>query len=280
MIYLYNLAKRIYIFLQSLLLYNINPDIIDGKQYIFIMPYGGLCNYLRYILSYYDYAKNNNMQLVVSWNKSLECNGYFEDLFLPIQGITIINGHNYIHNKIYNIIGLKLIIFKNYLKKCIYGSYPLEFYNPNINYKLYSPLKLNINLLEEINKFKLTMGAYVSMHIRRTDFTLAINNYTDITTNDEFITYINECLKINSNYNIYLATDNKVTQDYFKTLYGDKLFVYKNIVDSIYLRKTDLKHAIIDIYLCKDAEYFKGTTSYDTPSSFSQMIYAFKHLPV
>ena len=41
------------------------------------MPTGGLCNYLRVIFSYYEYAKTINCKLIVVWKKTNACNGFF-----------------------------------------------------------------------------------------------------------------------------------------------------------------------------------------------------------
>lgn len=48
---------------------------------ITIQPVGGLCNYLRVIFSYYVYATNMNEQLLVIWNETEYCNGFFLDYF-------------------------------------------------------------------------------------------------------------------------------------------------------------------------------------------------------
>lgn len=36
---------------------------------ITIKPTGGLCNYLRVLFSYYEYARKNNLKLNVIWKK-------------------------------------------------------------------------------------------------------------------------------------------------------------------------------------------------------------------
>ena len=44
---------------------------------IIIEPEGGLCNYLRVIFSYYNYANSLNTELSVIWNVTNHCNGHF-----------------------------------------------------------------------------------------------------------------------------------------------------------------------------------------------------------
>ena len=67
---------------------------------------------------------------------------------------------------------------------------------------------------------------------------------------------------------VFLATDNSETQKMFLSRYGDRICFYKEIKDSDELRKTDVVDAIIDLYICKDATKFKGTTG----SSFTGFI--------
>jgi len=57
---------------------------------IIIKPTGGLCNYLRVIFSYYEYARKNNSELNVIWIKSNSCPGYFLDYFEPIPHVNFI----------------------------------------------------------------------------------------------------------------------------------------------------------------------------------------------
>ena len=52
-----------------------------------IKPSGGLCNYLRVIFSYYQYAQKINKKLVVIWTVTRFCNGFFLDYFEPVENI-------------------------------------------------------------------------------------------------------------------------------------------------------------------------------------------------
>ncbi len=59
-----------------------------------IYPTGGLCNYLRVVFSYHEYAKSISSTLTVIWIKTDACPGYFLDYFEPIPTIQFITNHN------------------------------------------------------------------------------------------------------------------------------------------------------------------------------------------
>lgn len=52
-----------------------------------VKPRGGLCNKLRVVFSYYEYALSINSDLNVIWEKSEVCPGYFLDYFEPIPRV-------------------------------------------------------------------------------------------------------------------------------------------------------------------------------------------------
>ena len=73
--------------------------------------------------------------------------------------------------------------------------------------------------------------------------------------------------KCPSTMKIYIATDNKDTQDIFINKYKDRIII-KKIVPSNELRQTSLQDAVVDIYICAGANYFLGSNG----SSFSDLI--------
>jgi hypothetical protein len=66
---------------------------------------------------------------------------------------------------------------------------------------------------------------------------------------------------------IYIATDNKDTQDIFINKYNDRLII-KKIIPSKNLRQTSVQDAVVDIYICAGAKYFMGSIG----SSFTDLI--------
>ena len=113
---------------------------------------------------------------------------------------------------------------------------------------------------------------YISLHIRKTDLekSLIKNKTKNITINEEYINFIEE----HKGKKIFLATDNKDTQNQLKKLYKNRLFVYEDINNSDDLRQTNLEHSIIDLFLCILSYSFKGTYR----SSFTWMILLIREL--
>jgi len=211
-------------------------------EQIVIKPKGGLCNYLRVVFSYYNYTKSKNLLLIVIWEVTKMCNGYFLDFFKPIK----------------NVIFLR----KNNGKKILYkGNKPKPGFTP-----LYDELRLKPYLENIINNKKnILENNYIAVHIRRTDHILLAKKNKKFTTDNEFINFINE----NESLNLYIATDNIYTYNNFKNKFPEKIkFNYHQVKNKKSLRRTNLRDAIIDLFMCINANEFKGSGF----SSFSSLI--------
>ncbi len=57
---------------------------------LYIKPTGGLGNYLRVIFSWLSVARARNEHLTVVWAKTTSCNGQFDELFEPVEGMTVV----------------------------------------------------------------------------------------------------------------------------------------------------------------------------------------------
>ena len=211
---------------------------------ITILPIGGLSNYLRVLFSYYEYCQNNNLKLNVIWIKTSACPGYFLDYFEPIPDVT------FKYNKDENV---KI----NYC-----GCQPRQNnHNPSYDKLKLKPYigKIIFDKLEILNK------NYISVHIRRTDhigFAKSHNCYTD---DDEFINFLD---KSDNCKNIYIATDNEITYNKFKKKFHKRIKFDYHKTNNNTIRRTSLKDAIIDMYMCVYSSDFKGSNY----SSFSDMI--------
>jgi hypothetical protein len=223
-----------------------------------IKPTGGLCNYLRVVFSYYYYALSIETELHVIWNVTEACNGFFLDYFEDIPNI-----HFY-----KSIQELESIQKPHKIDYSGCYVHPDFYHNRNI----YEKLILKPYLKDEIKKrMNILENDYISVHIRRTDHLKASRGKH--TKDEEFIDYLN-----NFDKNIYIATDNKETYDIFKKKYNERIKI-KYHEESESLRRTSLKDAIIDMYMCINSDNFKG--SYH--SSFSGVIkkqreYKFKNI--
>ncbi len=216
----------------------------QSSQHSFnIQLQAGLSNRLRVLLSFIPFCQANTTQLLVYWPISSPCNGFFPQLFQPIQNVK----------------------FTQKQPKQIHYSLNKRCPNTTSDYNLLKP-QPNIQTvidqhIETLNK------TFIAVHIRRTDL---INHAkkcnVPITTDDEFIKFINEQPK---EQRIYLATDNHETQRKFAELYKER--IYMNILinpNTKGQRKTFLQDAVIDIFVCAKAKSFKGTNF----SSFTDLI--------
>jgi len=232
--------KIIYIILLIIIIiigYNIYyVENYINEPYITVRTELGLCNRLRVLLSYLYKANNEGKKLRFIWGVNRDCPGKFSDLFENIENVEI----SYTNDNNYD-----------------YDTYKEENQEyKNEQFKYYKLLKPVQSIQKEIDRVKnLLNNKYVACHIRRTD----ILNYSwaveKLVTDDKYIDFINS---YPNDYKIYIATDCKDTQKKFIDIYGDRL-VYKKIEDSTSFRQTLLEDAVIDLYVCANANYFMGS---------------------
>jgi hypothetical protein len=211
------------------------------------MPTGGLCNYLRVIFSYNEYAKHNHAKLMVVWNVTSECNGNFMDYFEPIPNVRIISvlgGNNPLHTKIY-----------------YRGGETHPKFRPN--YKDLSLLPYMEKIIQ--TRVNILRVPYTSIHIRRTDHQRLAKKVNKFTTDNDFIKFIE---KYKENGSLYIASDNKKTYDKFKQKYNNLVKFEYHKSNQYCLRHTSLQNAIIDIYMCVHSANFMRSGY----SSFSYLI--------
>ena len=227
---------------------------------IVIKPNGGLCNRLRFILSFIrkliDENKFHKYKLIIIWKLNNYCTGYIDCFFQNIKNVEFVS--------------------KYHQKPDLSSSDIVEKYI-NINYLEKIPLFLKTRFFYKIRKIimKKLKNNYISIHIRRTDLQKILENNENvknkIVSDEEYIEFIN---KFKKEKYIYLATDNLETQKKFQKLYKDRLIVFKNISEKKDIRKTDIKHSIIDLFICGCSKKFKGSYY----SSYTSFIYLLKNL--
>lgn len=201
---------------------------------IIVYPQGGLCNKLRVTLSYFKYAQTINKQLIVIWDITSICPGFFLDYFEPIKNITFLKNNDENLKILYNGCAV----------------------HPDFKFYIVPELKLLPVIFDEVkNKIDILENNYIGLHIRRTDHIADAKTNNLYTTDEDFFNYIDN----NSTKNLYIATDNKNTFNIFK-------IKYKNIIKIDYtnelynsLRHTSIKDAIIDLYMCVYSNKFKGS---------------------
>lgn len=217
---------------------------------IVILPTGGLSNMLRVTFSYYMKAISENKKLIVIWIDSNACPGKFTDYFNIPDNMEFI----------FAIERLKI----SQISKVDYNGC---FVHPNYNFpEMYKSLLPKPELIAKINNnIEILENNYIAVHIRRTDHVSMAKSVNQFTTDNDFIQFLDSY----PNYNIYIATDNRESQDFLYQKYKNRVKTIKLISPIQYqLRLTTLEDAIIDIYTCVNAKYFKGSGY----SSFTDLI--------
>jgi hypothetical protein len=217
-------------------------DLYINEPYITVHAKGGLNNKLRVLLSYLYRVNKEGKKLRLFWIKdSYHCPENYENLFEPIDNVEIINNYSKLYD--YNT-------FDEDNKEYIKAGY----------YKLLKPIK---SIQDTIDNYKNKLNNnYIAIHIRRTD---SIGHPSFVYKSDE--EYMKFIDSLDSKLKIYIATDNKDTQDTFISKYNDRVFA-KPIISHKNLRQTSIQDAVVDLYICVNSLHFLGTTG----SSFTDTI--------
>jgi hypothetical protein len=220
----------------------------------------GLCNRIRTVLGYYYLCNLNSKPLKVYWTADYLCNGLFTDFYEPIPNITFINSNKRVT---FNFKGQT-----TFRKPLLTNT---DMTNDQICtaevecYKLIKPKQFIIKTINDfLKEHNLNYNKMVGVHIRRTDHVVVAKSVDMYTPDKEFFNFIEK----HKDYKVYLATDNKQTQDMFIEKYGDRIVFYKNIMRSGNKRKTNLEHAVVDIEILSHCKHFQGTAY----SSFSRTV--------
>jgi hypothetical protein len=216
-----------------------------------IQPGGGLCNYLRVVFSYLQHCKATGKQLIVIWRPSHHCPGFFLDYFQPIPNVEFLPANTHGRTIDYD------------------GCSPHPEWRPEVHDN-YGDLKLLPALQAEIDVFVSENGPYVAAHVRRTDHSTMAKENQAYTEDDAFTTFFAE----HHPMNIYIATDNRDSQDLFVSQFQGRVKGLSLITPTHSLRQTNLKSAIKDLFLCIHATNFKGSGY----SSFTDVIQAVRKM--
>ena len=233
------------ILLLVLLSYNTYNEYYVNDGYITVYGQNGLNNKLNTLLGYLNVANKENKKLRFIWIENSACPGKFNDLFEDIPNLEIIY-----QDTEYD--------FKSYRA-------PNNHYVTDKYFNLLKPLP---QIQDNINFYKKQLNdVYIACHIRRTDIVGSVW-IKKVTTDEDYINFINQHDPL---LKIFIATDNKETQDIFKNIYGDRI-ICKDIIPSNNRRQTSLQDAIVDMYVCVGSTYFLGYEG----SSFSVSIQLIK----
>jgi len=204
-----------------------------------IIPTRGLCNRLRVVFSYLDFAQQQNIRLNVYWKADCDCPGNFLDVFDPVENLL------FLQNK------PAIVTY--------HGCYPKR----SMNKHLYKDLKPNSNILHRLLILSSSNNNYNAIHVRRTDHTTLVKKRSEFTPDAVFENFIEE-----SDKKVYLACDDINTQKQFLEKYSTKIFFNKIIESTKRIRQTSLEDAVVDLFMCIRSLNFLGTNY----SSYSDLI--------
>jgi hypothetical protein len=229
--------------------------VIPERSFLTVLLTSGLSNRVRTMLGFIRICKHFKKNLIVVWIKDETCNGNYLDYFKPIEGVEFIDCKSMINIKDIDYIGQSTT-------QAILQNYGVTDCKNN-----YSYISLVNSLQDVIDEFvnKNNINECVGIHVRRTDYTGNLIGKI-LNGNNPDLDFCNYIEKYSNGKKYFLATDNKQTQEYYIKKYGNRTIFYSNIKETNRLRKTDLKSAIIDIYILSHCRSIKGTLN----SSFTE----------
>lgn len=218
------------------------------------------------IVSYLAYARDQGKDLVGLWKNNVQCPGNFCDIFEPINGCQILDN--------------KWEGLSSRLPKGSKSIHMLEGYYPFQHFHLYSLFRPVKPLQDKISTISTKLGDYISIHVRRTDMEHLSKNQNSFVQYGDFFDFIDSHP---TSLKIYLASDNKDSQDVFLSKYGDRVYINERLnlkydPKNPLKRATLLDGAIIDMFVCSKARHFKGSNKSSTGTGISSFSGAIQYL--
>ena len=235
----------------------------------------GLCNQLRVLLSYREACRAAGRTLVLHWQRTAACTTRFCDLFEPMNGCIVIDELVDLDMVQPGLARLPLDIIPAtpYTHPSILGTQRETSMWSDVQ-PLQALQKLIDAKLEELGP------AFVAVHVRRTDHMTEggqkeLAKLTGAFTSDESF---ERFLDAHRELPIYVATDDRATQERFVARYGARIRARtafgprpqdgQTAHPASVHRQTPIAEAVVDLFCCVAAVAFKGTYY----SSFSDAI--------
>lgn len=255
---------------------------------LILAPTAGLCNRMNAILCAIALKKTLDWDIQVYWENTKDCKVDFQDLFLPIEGISV--------NRLLNFwmkpgtkknLYIPYIIRKLYFDLCLDGNKstfkditPMLLKKKHIYIHSYNRFSTQ-DITESVGKiFKPTpelqksidettsqyTNRTIGIHIRRTDNAAAIDN----NPLEKFQSIMEQEIAKYPSVKFYLASDDQEVKQRFCKLYKDK--VITRDIPLCRDSKEGMKEAVIDLYCLAKCSKIIGS-SHSTYSMMASWLY-------
>ena len=269
-------------------------------------PFGGLCNRLRNMD--YVFQMKNDLNLddfVLYWYNDRNCGCNLQDIMLPpvkfknkpfpkysikecvtqknIPNLVISTHNNFIHRSIYrkyehvfvddSELEFNYDHFSAELNKYLDENSVVYFRgcHNKTEYRDYSWLKFNQDLIDKAEKWTRDYPNYISLHIRRTDHKLCMLQSPTYV----FFEFLDEILKANPHQFVYLASDDEELVKQAQEHYQSNMIPHPEFELSR-LTKQGIRDAVVEFLIMARSSRIYGSFS----SSYSEEAGYYGNIPV
>lgn len=246
-----------------------------------IIPFAGLCNRMRTISSGIQIAHELSIVPTIYWNKTLDCNTYFQDLFkMPPTKYCKVVENNSILFKFANKNNVKIPLL---LQKIVYDQvlYRYNIKDGNIfnvidlsrerlllasyhtMYKHFDMTKIFVptaDIQKEIDDVVCKFDHTIGVHIRRTDHVLSKKE----SPLESFIRVLNNEINKDDLVSFYLATDDFEVKKEIVRIFGNRIITCNCELSRSSLE--GMKYAVVDLFCLSRTARIIGSAS----SSYSE----------
>lgn len=218
-----------------------------------VIPMGGIGNRLRVILSY----RALYGEIEVLWARSTGvCRGSFLDVFEPLSGVTFTDMGDGLAQDLPQFADrVGPVSSASFVAP---PSWPLG----------YMQLRPRHDLMQSVHHLQEQIGGpYAAIHARHSDHDENAARFGHVTTNEELLAWYRSAYDHSP---LFLASECKKTQEWFRErVPGVRIGVpWPKQVHGYDERPGTLADAVVDMWMCRDATFFRGTWI----SSFSETV--------
>jgi hypothetical protein len=246
-----------------------------------VKPFAGLANRLRALDSVMAIAAHDNRKVKLIWNKNIECNCSFTDLFTIPENVELKeiatrfqdNGRvDKTKRKIFKLIGITIptgyqkVMYDHHIieaknsgfdwkeilqYKSVWFNSTTRFYG---NGKPFSYLKPSKEIESRIASITANFDDNcIGVHIRRSDNIKAIQ----MSPTQLFIDKINEEIAKNEKTKVFLATDSPEEEQKLKGIFGERIITTTKVLDRN--NPEGIKGALIDMLCLSHTRFIYGS---------------------